>query len=135
MGLDIQFYKTKKQDWKEYQRNENPATDDGTLSLLEVAYFRKVNFLVRYFNYEENLSLIEIDKQQIEDLIDICKEVLETNDEIVSNTLLPTQCGFFFGSTEYDKYYYDNVKDVLEEFTNILKNLKDDEVILMQCWW
>lgn len=135
MGLDIQFYKTKKQDWKEYQHNENPSIDDGTLSLLEVAYFRKVNFLVRYFNYEEDLSLIEIDKYLIEDLIDVCKEVLEANDETVSNTLLPTQCGFFFGSTEYDKYYYDNVKDVLEEFTNILKNLKDDEVILMQCWW
>lgn len=135
MGLDIQFYKTKKQDWKEYQRNENPATDDGTLSLSEVAYFRKVNFLVRYFNYEENLSLIEIDKQQIEGLIDVCKEVLEANDETVSNTLLPTQCGFFFGDTEYGKYYYDNVKDVLETFTDVLKNLKENEIILMQCWW
>lgn len=135
MGLAIQFYKTKKQDWKECQHNENPSTDDGTLSLLEVAYFRKVNFLVRYFNYEDNLSLIEIDKQQIEDLIDICVEVLETKNEYVSETLLPTACGFFFGSTEYDRYYYENVEDVLFTFRNILKDLKDDEVILMQCWW
>lgn len=135
MGLDIQFYKTKKQDWKEYQHNENLSTDDGTLSLSEVAYFRKVNFLVRYFNYEDNLSLIEIDKCQIENLIDVCAEVLETKNESVSEILLPTTSGFFFGSTDYDRYYYESVEEVLLTFRDILKNLKDDEVILMQCWW
>lgn len=135
MGLDLQFYKTKKQDWKEYQHNENPSIDDGTLSLSEIAYFRKVNFLVRYFNYEDNLSLIEIDKCQIENLIDVCVEVLEAKNASVSEILLPTTSGFFFGSTDYDRYYYESVEEVLLTFRDILKNLKDDEVILMQCWW
>lgn len=135
MGLDIQFYKTKKQDWEKYQHNENPSTDGSTLSLSEVAYFRKVNFLVRYFNYEDNLSLIEIDKHQIENLIDVCVEVLEAKNASVSEILLPTTSGFFFGSTDYDRYYYESVEEVLLTFKDILKNLKDDEVILMQCWW
>lgn len=135
MGLDIQFYKTKKQDWEEYQHNENSSIDNGTLPLSEVAYFRKVNFLVRYFNYEDNLSLIEIDKCQIENLIDVCVEVLEAKNGSVSEILLPTTSGFFFGSTDYDRYYYESVEDVLFTFRDILKNLKNDEIILMQCWW
>lgn len=42
MGLDISFHKAK--------RGE-------TDNMKEVAYFRKVNFLVKYFQYEKNLSL------------------------------------------------------------------------------
>ena len=135
MGLDIQFYKTKKQDWKEYQHNENPSIDDGTLSLLEVAYFRKVNFLVRYFQYKKNLSLEKISTPKVQLLLDYCTKVLGDRSEETSKKLLPTQDGFFFGSTEYDQWYYEDVERVYETFKEILDDLSDDEDLFMCCWW
>lgn len=99
-----------------------------------VATFRKVNFLLPFFGYEENLSRIEIDKCQIEDLIDKCNEVLRKKS--LAETLLPTEGGFFFGSTDYDEYYFDDVKEVRNKFMSILKKLdKDDYVLTMTCWW
>jgi len=44
-------------------------------------------------------------------------ELAMTNPE-VAEKLLPTQEGFFFGSTSYDSYYYDDIeatKEILEE--------------------
>jgi hypothetical protein len=38
-------------------------------------------------------------------------------DPTIANNLLPTQSGFFFGTTEYDEYYYNDLvdtKDILE---------------------
>jgi hypothetical protein len=40
------------------------------------------------------------------------------NDAGVAKEILPTQAGFFFGSTDYDQYYYDDLvhtRDVLDE--------------------
>ena len=100
----------------------------------EVAYFRKVNFLIPFFGYEENCSNIEIDKCQIEDLVDACKAVLE--DHSKAEELLPTTDGFFFGSTEYDDWYFGDVECVKTTFESILEDFDPEEYILtMHCWW
>jgi hypothetical protein len=49
--------------------------------------------------------------------------------------LLPTQSGFFFGSTDYDEWYFNDVKEVLSWVDGVLDNLDDREVVLMYCWW
>lgn len=120
MGLDVTFYKAK--------RGE-------TDNMKEVAYFRKVNFLVKYFQYEKNLSLEKIFIPKVQLLLDYCTKVLEDKNEETSKKLLPTQGGFFFGSTEYDQWYYEDVKRVYETFKEILNNLSDDEDLFMCCWW
>lgn len=100
----------------------------------EVAYFSKVNFLIPFFGYEENCSNIEIDKYQVEDLIEACKEVLANHDK--ASFLLPTQAGFFFGSTDYDDWYFDDVESVKTTFESILEDFDPEEDILtMHCWW
>lgn len=43
----------------------------------ELLFFRKVNFLLPFFDYTENCEDIEINKQQVEDLVDTCKQVLK----------------------------------------------------------
>lgn len=99
----------------------------------EIAYFRKVNFLVGFFNYVDNCSEVEISKEQIENLVNTCEQVLEDNS--LAETLLPTTEGFFFGRTEYDEYYFEKVEDTLHIFREILENLGEDEIVLMYCWW
>ena len=106
----------------------------------EVAYFRKVNFLLPYFGYEENCSEIVIDKCEVEELIDDCKRVLATKDtdeaESVADELLPTEEGFFFGNTDYDEWYFNDVQRVMDKFTEILNDFDFDEnELIMNCWW
>lgn len=159
MGLDITFYKAKRlKDNETKERLEEirkelateylKSIDERNSKLIneledekekinpwnEVAYFRKVNFLIPFFGYEENCSNIEIDKYQVEDLIEACKEVLANHDK--ASFLLPTQEGFFFGSTDYDDWYFDDVQNVKEKFEEILADFdRDEDILLMHCWW
>ena len=118
--------------------------DMGKFKKEEVAYFRKVNFLLPFFKYEENCSDIEISKEQVEDLINACEHILSSTEsgldedtlfELVRNTL-PTEGGFFFGSTEYDEWYFKDVEYVLKQFTNVLNETDwENETLYMHCWW
>ena len=56
-------------------------------------------------------------------------------DKKLAEVLLPTTSGFFFGSTDYDHGYWQDVKEVNEWVTNLLADLADDEMVLMYCWW
>lgn len=40
----------------------------------------------------------------------------------VADSLLPTQSGFFFGSNDYDQYYYDDIKHTRDELERILSD-------------
>lgn len=41
-------------------------------------------------------------------------------DPTVASQLLPTQSGFFFGSTDYDQYYYEDVKMTHDKLTEVI---------------
>lgn len=91
------------------------------------AYFRKVNFLFFYFDrvintmYDQWFAFVR--PEDVDDLIDRCEQVLKDNS--LAHELLPTQNGFFFGSTDYDKWYFHDVKDCLKQMKKYRKLLKD----------
>ena len=89
------------------------------------AYFRKVNFLFKYF--EDRGKMVDqyyafVESEDIEDIIYKCEQVL--NDHSLAHSLLPTQDGFFFGSTDYDDWYFSDVKDCLRQMKQYLKLFK-----------
>ena len=100
-----------------------------------IGYFRKVNFLVKFFEERgfdvENQTPLEISKEQAEELLERCEEVLKDNSK--GPELLPTMSGFFFGNTDYNSYYYKDVKSVRDYIKETLlpefDTLKDDESI------
>lgn len=110
MGLDLYFMQRK---------------------LSEVAYYRKYNFLIPAMEKIletriENNKFYNVDKEDIEKLKNRCKLVMENHD--YAKELLPTTDGFFFGSTEYDEYYFDDVEHVYNDCNKILENMsKTDE--------
>lgn len=132
MGLDIYFNKAKK------------GNDEWVIEK-ELAYFRKVNFLVAYFTTLDNgeyhddimdCHYVEIAKSDIQRLVKKCDEVLKLEDDLESslepNDILPTTTGFFFGSAEYDRGYYADVEEVKTSMERILQELptfKEDETI------
>ena len=123
MGLDIYFLKKKKEG------------DE------ELGYFRKVNFLVQFFEdrgYKiENCVPITITKEDVYSLKECCEQVL--GDHSLANAYLPTCAGFFFGSTDYDEYYFSDVDRVLDFCNETLipeiEDLKEDEEIEFEIWY
>ena len=108
----------------------------------EIAYFRKVNFLVKFIETYyagrelENCEPFEIDKEGILELKDRCIKVLE--DHTLAKELLPTQEGFFFGNTDYNSAYYEDVAKVLDKCDEILErfeSLQPDEYITFDIWY
>lgn len=112
----------------------NVIRDTGAKYL---AYWRKVNFLYAYFNdydlIDHDFECAWVDKDNIEDLIERCNAVLDDNSKAEDE--LPTQSGFFFGSTAYDEWYIHDVKDTKKQLTKVLKGLKDDEQCLIYFSW
>ena len=89
MGLDIYFNKANRGDWERFQNDlkdyENLPKDEQTrenspyrkFSPEEVGYFRKVNFLMSYFDYEGNCDYKEIPRERLQALRDACAEIAE----------------------------------------------------------
>ena len=128
MGLDITFNRIKRVELSQEAQEDRfgmVALDElyNNVELVydELAYYRKVNFLYRYFSdyMDANGIMAVVDKYAIEDIIECCKEVLADNSK--AEELLPTVNGFFFCSTEYDKYYFKEVAQVLKDFEKILQ--------------
>jgi hypothetical protein len=120
MGLDIFVHKVK------YHR---------------LGYFRKVNFLVKFFESKgfdvDHQIPLSFDKEIAEELLDICNQVLK--DHSKAKELLPTMSGFFFGSTDYNEYYFKNVEFVRDWVKDTLipefDSLKDGECIEFSTWY
>ena len=87
-------------------------------------YFRKVNFVYRYFEDGLDDECCFVTKGEMEDLVDRCNKVLGNND--LAEELLPTRSGFFFGSTDYDEWYFEDLKDCKKQFEKVLKRFNED---------
>ena len=128
----------------------------------QVAYWRKTNAVHKWFvdhvqDGEDDCAWHnEVTKEVLEELRDICKEILEKcvlvigkvkngytigprggrqwhyeEGKIVSNPwvckkLLPCTDGFFFGNMEYNEYYMDDVKYTFEVLNKILEETDFD---------
>lgn len=144
MGLDMMLYKNKKNkknNWK---------------NLEELVYWRKANQIHRYFvenvqNGIDDCSYYKVSKEQIEELLRRCKDVINRSQigyskiivgqthvnghwepdyqkgRVISNpgvaeTILPTQGGFFFGNTNYDEFYLRDIERTIEELEKVLED-------------
>ena len=57
---------------------------------------------------EDDCKQYYVSREQLKELLGTCKLVIENHE--LAGELLPTQDGFFFGSTEYDDEYFKNVE-------------------------
>lgn len=100
---------------------------------------------------QEDYDNILVTKQDLEELLETCVAVLKNSklvkgkvkngeklvngewetifedglvieDDTFAKEYLPTVNGFFFGSTGYDEYYIDNIKETIKQLEKILNN-------------
>lgn len=103
----------------------------------EVAYWRKANAIHGWFvnNVQEGIDDCKsyyVSRTQLQELLDICKQVLEDNSK--AEELLPATEGFFFGSYEYDEYYFADIKDTVNMLEECLSDEEADEFEYHASW-
>lgn len=89
----------------------------------EVAYWRKANHIHRWFvdnvqHGTDDCQEAYVDLDQLKALLAVCKEVL--TDHSKAAEVLPTQGGFFFGSTDYDDFYFRDIEYTVDVLQSVL---------------
>ena len=104
----------------------------------EVGYWRKANQIHRWFveniqNGVDNCGEYSVSKGELEELRNICTEVL--NDHSKAEELLPSASGFFFGNTDYDEWYYNDVEHTIEILDKIIGETNPNQDIYYSSSW
>lgn len=105
----------------------------------QVAYWRKANQIRGWFSRllgEESNGVCKgkVSKGNVENLLGTCKQVLE--DHSLTEKLLPVTEGFFFGSYEYDEYYFEQIKETVEICERVLKEFDfNTNYLIYDEWW
>ena len=79
----------------------------------EVGYWRKANAIHNWFvqnvqDGEDDCKKYFVNREELEKLKGLCLQVLADNS--LAEELLPPISGFFFGNTEIDEYYIDDLQ-------------------------
>jgi hypothetical protein len=83
----------------------------------------------------DDCSPIYLEREDLEKLLAICEEITAPNEdtsELIKywtiervKELLPTQGGFFFGSTDYDEWYFDDIKNTVKKIKKVLTDFDE----------
>jgi len=96
--------------------------DNSVEVTVNLGYWRKANQIHKWFvdNVQggtDDCRDAYIDRLQMGKLRDLCEKALETRDV----TLFPPQSGFFFGPTDIDEYYWEDIaytKNLMDKLLN-----------------
>jgi hypothetical protein len=90
-----------------------------------VAYWRKANAVHKWFvdNVQDGIDECNehsVSKEQLRQLLTICEELIA--DPSKGPERLPTSDGFFFGSTDYDENFKEDLAETVRQLTPLLND-------------
>lgn len=97
---------------------------------VEVGYWRKANQIHKWMvdniqGGEDNCARYCLSVEQLDELLEICSNILAEQDKekqvALAEETLPPQSGFFFGSTEIDEGYLNDLKRTIEIINKVKK--------------
>ena len=102
-----------------------------------VAYWRKSNQIHGWFvdNVQDGIDNCQkhiVYRDKIEQLRDTCMEVLADNSK--AEDLLPNGEGFFFGSQEYDEYYFGDLQVTVQMLNRALELPENYDLYYQSSW-
>ena len=128
MGLDM-YLRAKRYYWKSNDKDVEtskkiaeamgtPELDVREVSVL-VGQWRKANAIHNWFveNVQEgddDCRPYIVGAEDLEELKELCIKLLESKDEKMAEELLPCTEGFFFGSQNYDGYYWGDLMETIK---------------------
>ena len=132
MGLDM-YLNAKRFLWSaedslvDRLSNEFPELDGAKIRSItaEVGYWRKANAIHKWFvdNVQEgtdDCGTYEVSNEKLKELLDLITKVLANKKQ--APKLLPNTSGFFFGSMDYDKYYFEDLEYTKTLIEKLIKN-------------
>lgn len=135
MGLDMFLFRQKK-----FREGDDAYNKLVRETSEEVMYWRKANqirsWIVNNTIYEDNWNCeeVELTKETLEKLKADCEIVMDNPSK--ARTLFPTSSGFFFGSTDYDEWYFNELETTAKEIEIILEETDfENETIYYTEWW
>ncbi len=116
----------------------NVATDIyGATVEVTCAYWRKANQVHAWFVREvqkgnDNCGEYYVSQDKLKELRDLCQKALDTRDP----NLLPPQDGFFFGGTDIDEWYWQDLKNTIAQLDRVfaLPQLSDLSFSYSSSW-
>jgi hypothetical protein len=105
---------------------EDVASDSPMISLaVTICYWRKANAIHKWFvqnvqGGHDECQESYVSREQLQKLLDEVTKVLANKDKAAE--LLPTTSGFFFGTTDYNDWYWEDMKKTQAALERILKN-------------
>lgn len=97
---------------------------------VNVAYWRKANAIHDWFvknvqDGEDDCKTYYVPREKLMELEELCRRVVQSGEPEVAAELLPTASGFFFGDTDYDEYYFQQIDWTAKRLAEILTKLPD----------
>lgn len=127
MGLDMYLFK------QNLKKSEEESIDVG--------YWRKANHIHNWFvenvqNDVDDCGEYTVSPSQLIQLLNLCQQLHDTKDPELAEKLLPTTEGFFFGSTDYDEDYFDDIEETINILTDVLgkTNFNTEEIVYASSW-
>lgn len=101
-----------------------------------VGYWRKANQIHHWFvenvqEGEDDCKEYVVYEYKFKELLDTVQRVLDARgtdfEKEVASSNLPTEEGFFFGSTEIDEWYWQDLEDTKKLITSVLQEIEEDK--------
>lgn len=118
------------------ERMHTSLTDPEQTSIsvnvsVEAIYWRKANQIHAWFveniqNGNDDCGTYYVDESALIDLKNICDHILEKPDDAMK--MLPPSSGFFFGSSEIDERYMDDILHTSTRIAEILKIKQENDI-------
>jgi hypothetical protein len=74
-----------------------------------------------------------VPRSSLVDLKIICERILKDNE--LAHELLPTGSGFFFGSTDYDEWYFHGIEKTVEIVSKLIEDVPEGWAFEYQASW
>lgn len=97
-----------------------------------VAYWRKANAIHNWFitecaNGDDDCRPVYVPREKLEELVTTCQEAItqyEAGNKEQAGEILQPVGGFFFGNTDIDEWYLQDLKLTVEQVGKVLNNPK-----------
>jgi len=115
-----------------------PEVESSAIEVkFDIGYWRKANHIHKWFvdNVQggtDDQKECFVSDSELKTLLDLCKKVSENHD--LAAELLPTTGGFFFGSTDYGDYYFEEIEKTIKIIEKALA-LNDDFYLKYSASW